>query len=282
MREFFESTAAYWQEVYRRDDLVSVIYQERRAVVLSVVDRLPIPPRSNVLEIGCGAGSTSIALAQRGHAVNATDIAAPMLERTRKLADEAGVGQFIETNQCDTHHLPFPDRSFNLVMAIGVLPWLSSPLESMREMVRVLQPGGYLIVTVDNRYRLSYALHPLAWARLVGIRRSYLRRFRKRHRIPPSTTCSVHDFDALLPALGLEKLWGATLGFGPFCLLNRVLPQAFGVKLHHALQALADRRVPLIRSAGAHYITLSGKKVDGADVQSRSQRPQSQRIPAPN
>jgi ubiquinone/menaquinone biosynthesis C-methylase UbiE len=265
VREFFESTAPYWEEVYGRHDVVSVIYQERRDIVLSVVDMLPTPARSDVLEIGCGAGSISIALARRGHAVKATDLAAPMLGRTRKLADEAGVGQFIETHQCDTRHLPFPDNSFNLVMAIGVLPWLSSLLEPMREMIRVLQPGGYLIVTVDNRYRMSYVLHPSAWARLVGIRLPGRPRFRKRYKIPPSTTCSVHKFDALLPALGLEKLWGATLGFGPFYLLNRVLPQASGVKLHHALQSLADRRVPLIRSAGAHYIALS-RKVKGMHI----------------
>jgi len=49
------------------------------------------------------------------------------------------------------------------------------------------------------------------------------------------------------------------LGFGPFWLLNRLLPQAFGVKLHRALQGLADRGVPVLRSAGAQYITLSRK-----------------------
>jgi ubiquinone/menaquinone biosynthesis C-methylase UbiE len=212
-----------------------------------------------VLEIGCGAGSITVALAQRGYAVKATDLVASMLEHTRQAAGKAGVGQFIETRQCDVHHLPFLNDSFMLVLAIGVLPWLPSLDEPMREMVRVLRPDGYLIVTTDNRWRLSYVLHPLAWARLVGIRIPDRLRFWKRHNEPLLTTCSVRTFDAALPRFALEKLFGRTFGFGPFWMLDRLLPQAFGVKLHHGLQYLAERGVPLLRSAGGQYITVSRK-----------------------
>ena len=129
----------------------------------------------------------------------------------------------------------------------------------MREMVRVLRPHGYLIVTIDNRLRMSHVVHPFAWARLVGIRIPDCLRFWKRLEVPLTTSCSVSEFDARLPEFRLEKIRGTTLGFGPFWLLNRLLPQAFGVKLHRALQGLADRGVPVLRSAGAQYITLSRK-----------------------
>jgi len=259
VRKYFESATLYWRDIYGLHDVFAVIHQERRAAVLSLVDQLSIPPPADVLEIGCGAGFTAVSLAERGYSVTATDLATPMLALTRRLADESGAGKLVQTKQCDTHHLPFPDGSFTLVMAIGVLPWLRSLEAPMREMVRVLRPHGYLIVTIDNRLRMSHVVHPFAWARLVGIRIPDCLRFWKRLEVPLTTSCSVSEFDARLPEFRLEKIRGTTLGFGPFWLLNRLLPQAFGVKLHRALQGLADRGVPVLRSAGAQYITLSRK-----------------------
>jgi len=259
VRKYFESAALYWRDIYGLQDVFAVIHQERRAAVLSLVDQLSLPRLSEVLEIGCGAGLTAVALAERGHSVKATDLAAPMLALTRRLADESGVEQLVQTKQCDVHHLPFPDGSFTVVMAVGVLPWLRSLEAPMREMVRVLRPNGYLILTVDNRWRMSHVLHPFAWARLVGLRIPDGLRFWKGHDVPLTTSCSVSEFDARLPEFGLQKIRGTTLGFGPFWLLGRLLPPAFGVKLHRALQGLADRGVPVLRSAGAQYITLSRK-----------------------
>ena len=40
---------------------------------------------------------------------------------------------------------------------------------TLREMARVVQPGGYLIVTTDNRLRLNHVIHPFAWARVFGL-----------------------------------------------------------------------------------------------------------------
>jgi SAM-dependent methyltransferase len=259
IREYFESHASYWQEIYRGRDVQSVIYQERRAMVCSILDELPLTPGSEVLEIGCGAGLTAVDLALRGFSVKATDLVSDMLERTRRLAEEAGVGHLVETRQCDTYHLPYADKSFALVMAIGVLPWLTSLREPLREMIRVVKPGGYLIVTSDNRYRMTYILHPFAWARLAGIQIPDRFRFWKRPDGPSAAMYTVREFDARLTTLGVEKVFGATLGFGPFWSLDRVLPKPCGVMLHKGLQRLADAGVPLIRSAGAQYIALLRK-----------------------
>jgi 2-polyprenyl-3-methyl-5-hydroxy-6-metoxy-1,4-benzoquinol methylase len=259
IREYFESRASDWQNVYRRHDVQSVIYQERRAMVCSILDELPLTPGSEVLEIGCGAGLTAVDLALRGFSVKATDLVSDMLVRTRRLAEEAGVAHLVDTRQCDTSHLPYADRSFGLVMAIGVLPWLSSLREPLREMIRVVKPGGYLIVTSDNRYRMTYILHPFAWARLAGIKIPDRFRFWKRPDGPSAAMYSVREFDARLTTLGVEKVFGATLGFGPFWSLDRLLPESCEVMLHRGLQRLADAGVPLIRSAGAQYIALLRK-----------------------
>ena len=259
VREHFDSAAPYWREIYGRRDVEGIIYQERLAAILSLVAGLGIPLTDAILEVGCGAGSAAIALAQQGHAVTAIDVSEPMLEITRLHAGEAGVGRLVQVSEGDVHRMPFRDNSFSVVIAVGVLPWLPSIHEPLAEMLRVLRPGGHLIVTMDNRFRMIHVLHPFAWARLVGIKVPEALRFWDRSKAPRPATCSVRGFDAHLAAAGLEKVSGRTLGFGQFWMLNRILPEALEVKLHRALQALADKSVPLLRSAGIHYITLSRK-----------------------
>ena len=71
---------------------------------------------------------------------------------------------------------------------------------------------------------------------------------------------SPGEFDRALSRAGLLKVCGRTLGFGPFSFLGcPLLPAAVGVCLHHRLQRLADRGVPLIRSTGAQYIVVTQK-----------------------
>jgi hypothetical protein len=66
------------------------------------------------------------------------------------------------------------------------------------------------------------------------------------------------EFDLLLEATGFEKVRSATVGFGPFTLFKqRLLPDAWGLRLHHYLQELADRRTPGLRLSGSHYLVLA-------------------------
>lgn len=72
---------------------------------------------------------------------------------------------------------------------------------------------------------------------------------------------SARYFDSALRAAGLNKLHGATLGFGPFTLLNQhVLPERLGVSLNCKLQALADHGFPIVRSTGVQYIVVAQKE----------------------
>jgi len=59
--------------------------------MLEWVDALGLPPGSRILEAGCGAGLTTISLAQRGFMVEAQDVANAMVEQTRRHAEEAGL-----------------------------------------------------------------------------------------------------------------------------------------------------------------------------------------------
>ena len=263
----FESTVPRWEEFYtdRRPSVYATIYKARLDVALARVDELGLAHGSRCLDVGCGPGIASVALAQRGFHVDAIDIVAGQLARTRGRAVEAQVGERVATSIGDVHELEFPDGAFELVFVIGVLEWLKDPGEALRQVARVLKPGGYAVVSVDNKWALRNIMDPFMHQPFRGMRRGagkflgWSGLWRRSQPKPRDRAYSIRRFDRLVADTGLAKVNGATLGFGPFPFLDLELPRSLGLPLHHALQHLADRNHPLLRSAGLVYLSVGRK-----------------------
>jgi ubiquinone/menaquinone biosynthesis C-methylase UbiE len=264
VNERFRLRARNWEELYEREDLFSVIHRLRHARALEWIDGLELPAGSAVLEVGPGAGLMTVALAQRGFQVTAADTAARMLEIARRRAAAAGVTARVRLMLADAQQLPVADAAVTLVVALGVLPWLRSADAAVAELTRVLQPGGYLILNADNRYRLSVLLDPrhnpvLDPARIAA--KSVLRAMGVGHPHGTGARVTAHqvaEFNGILTDAGLELLQRCTFGFGPFTLLGvPVLPQRMGVRLHARLQRRADNGGPGVRWAGAQYLVVA-------------------------
>lgn len=255
----FDSTAAYWDGVYSGVDLQGVIYQDRQSAVLDCVDRAALPDGAHVLEIGCGAGHLTVQLAERSLDVEAIDASAEMVATTAAQAQERGLDQHVRALVGDVHSLPCEAASFDLVVAVGVIPWLHSPEAAVAEMARVLRPGGQLILTADNRARLVSFTDPRAILALSPLKRAY-DRFRNRRGRATSRLHSPRQIDRLLSASSLRPLERRTVGFGPLSFLGRpLLDDRKGVRLHRRLQVLADHGAPLLRSTGWHYVVHAQK-----------------------
>src|SRR4026207_2172462 len=87
----FHSHVAQWSDVYQQAGVEGAIYRKRLEIVLQWIDELAIPAGEKVLEIGCGGGKCTVALAQRGYLVQAIDSVPGMLDSTEQLAVQAGV-----------------------------------------------------------------------------------------------------------------------------------------------------------------------------------------------
>ena len=262
--DHFDAASGYWDDIYEARDVDAAIYRDRRTTVLEFVRKVGVPTDRPVLELGCGAGLVSVALAQAGYTVQATDSVEAMIQRARRHADESGVGDRVITGICDVHNLAFPDNSFDLILKIGVAPWLHSLDKAVAEVSRVLRPGGYLITTADSYWRLNFWVDPRYFPPFGSVRkaiRGTLEKMSLRKASGPGAQLhTIKEFDASLAAAGLQKVDWRTVGFGPFSLMGKqILPDAAGVGLHNWLQGLADRKVPVIRSVGTHYVVLARK-----------------------
>ncbi len=256
----FDSTASYWDGVYRGESLQGLIYQRRQAAVLECVDAARLAPESRVLEIGCGAGHITVRLAGRGLQVDAVDASQAMVDTTIAQVREAAVNDRVTVGVADVHALPFESSHFDLVVAVGVLPWLHSPGDAVREMARVLRSDGQVVLTADNRARLSTFTDPRAILALSPMKRAKVALRRRRGLATPRLDFP-RRIDRLLLEQGLGSLERRTVGFGPLSFLGRPLfGDALGMRINDRLQSLADRGVPGLRWTGWHYVVRATKQ----------------------
>jgi len=103
-------------------------------------------PGEHVVDVGCGAGIDSLIAARmvgpQGQVVG-VDMTPEMLENARVAAAEAGLGN-LELRRGYGEALPVPDAWADVVISNGVLNLMPDKLAALREMARVLKPGGRL------------------------------------------------------------------------------------------------------------------------------------------
>lgn len=128
------------------------------------------PAGSHVLEAGCGVGAQTVTLARHSPEAFLTsiDISAASLATARE-AVAAHRMTNVDFRQADIFDLPFPTNSFDHVFVCFVLEHLARPVEAVRELGKVLKPGGTITFGCDpvDIGELKYARLPEPAAAIV-------------------------------------------------------------------------------------------------------------------
>jgi ubiquinone/menaquinone biosynthesis C-methylase UbiE len=112
-----------------------------------------------VLEVGCGAGTDLVRFAKGGAQVTGVDVAASAIDLARRNFEQHGLQA--DLREADGEHLPFPDDTFDLVYAHGVVQYTANDQRLVDECRRVLKPGQQAIFQVYNRVSWLNALSKL-------------------------------------------------------------------------------------------------------------------------
>lgn len=133
----------FWDRVSGFYDLFGKIYNGKVNRKMCRIVAKEIKADDRVLECACGTGLITVAVAGKCGKLVATDFSEGMLKQTRKKCRSCSNVEIRSANILD---LPFPDGSFDVVIAANVIHLLDDPYKALSELDRVCRPGGKLII----------------------------------------------------------------------------------------------------------------------------------------
>lgn len=156
------NTETYLQRLHLSDCL-------RTSTLRSAIQALGLPSGSRGLDAGCGAGSLTFLLAEAvgaaGHVIG-IDVKSEFLAYAQKTAEDRGLAKRVSFQLGDVSRLPFEEDSFDWawsVDCVGFIP--ASPVRLLKELARVVRPGGSVAVLLWSSQQLLPG-YPLLEARL--------------------------------------------------------------------------------------------------------------------
>jgi SAM-dependent methyltransferase len=158
--------AAIDRYLRRRDpELVEYISAPARAAGLSLIK---LPPSSRVLDLGCGFGTLAIALLSDGHLVVAADATRAKIRFLDIVRQQDHLDRLLPICNGDPLRLPFVDGAFQAVILNAVFEYLPQSIDlpdvntahllALKELRRILNPGGTLYLATKNRFSYLYLL----------------------------------------------------------------------------------------------------------------------------
>jgi len=154
--EHFDRFAAgdRWSELYdeAKDAYRSYSFLVRKRRVEELSEPV-IGPGSKVLDVGCGTGVSAPHYLEKGCEYSGVDISPQMVEQAR--ANVPWERASFSVGDVESG-LAFPDGQFDLLIGLGLLEYLDKLDAAIDEVVRLVKPGGSIIVTVPNRWCVNY------------------------------------------------------------------------------------------------------------------------------
>ncbi len=167
VRAYFDKHADYWDGIYSGTGYAEVEMNERRRLVLGLVSEASGAQSLRILDMGCGAGVLSRALFEMGHNVVGLDCSKEMLLRTKRrcrVNHKTGLLGVVRGNASNT---PFQDAYFDAIVCVGVIQYQLDDSLLIKEISRLLRPGGFCVFTLPNLLTVAHLTDPIYYLRLL-------------------------------------------------------------------------------------------------------------------
>jgi len=107
---------------------------------------------NNILEVGCGNGLAALFLTRTFRAISAVDIVDIRMEKVKQSEVRFSIGDVCK-------RLPYEDNTFDLIFSINSFEHFEHPDAALRELIRVVQPGGLIFLAFSPIYYSPWGLH---------------------------------------------------------------------------------------------------------------------------
>ena len=154
-----KGVARYWNKKYESE--FHPYLHGRHKKVLEMIRSLNLPKGSSCLELGTGGGQNAFQYSKLGFRVHGIDSSSELLKEANKLTL---VDSNLKFSKVDLNlELPFDDSLFDLVVVVGTLQYLMEPSACIKEVRRVLKPGGFFIVCQRNALSFNVLRRPISF-----------------------------------------------------------------------------------------------------------------------
>ena len=187
--DFYKSDAI----VYDKDRYSSNIGKKISAKQKNLILKLGQPWKNKkILEIGCGTGRLTLEVAKEEGLITGLDSSIEMILISKKKVSE-DINQNLQFVNADCSSIPFRNSSFEVCLCINVMNHVPNYEKTIEEIVRVLKPGGILIVNISNLRGLYFPIGLLVNRRRTSIYKNVYTRWD-----------TLNDFKKIYNRLGLE------------------------------------------------------------------------------
>lgn len=140
MEAFYNSNQLYFEQLDKHDEQYFGNY----------INELKPPIEGMSLDVGCGSRGVTIELAKQGYKGYGIDISKIGIDKAEEKAKLLKINHLAKFKVSYSRKIPFPDATFETVGACAVFEHLSSPEAVLKEMIRVLKPGGKIVIICPN------------------------------------------------------------------------------------------------------------------------------------
>lgn len=149
LRDTFQNDSVHdnWEAVYRSNPIQDRLNEK---LLDRILDDMGCPPGSLFLDAGCGTGDHTVRLARRGFRCVGVDISEKILQKAAARIEQAGVAAQTSLLCQPLEDLALPDDHFDAIHARGVLMHIPDWEKALEQLVRVLKPGGKIVILELN------------------------------------------------------------------------------------------------------------------------------------